>query len=188
MQEYKSMGTKKSIIIVIAFIFAVACVIGLVDLLFLWFYPGGISSEARMGQQRQERLLCETDFQALLEGCREISRMYAAGDLNKSEYMIRINPDPEVSKFPQVILDLEPTYVDIASDGKVQVELFGGFVHYGVCAYPENYKAPFSGFSYGDRELIDGLWYYDDGYLKNPEYAKKIETLLQKRIAISGIP
>jgi hypothetical protein len=180
------MGTKKSLIIVIAFPFAVACVIGLVDLLFLLFHPGGISSEAEKGQQRQERLLCETDYQALLEGCREISRMYAAGDLKKSQYMIRIEPDPEVTKFPQVILDLEPTYVDIQSDGMVQVELLGGFIHYGVCAYPENYKAPFSGFSHGDRELIDGLWYYDDGYVKNPKYSKKIEALLQKRITTSG--
>lgn len=186
MHEYKSMGTKKSIIIVIAFIFAVACVMGFVELLFLLFYPGGISSEARMGQQRQERLLCEIDFQALLEGCREISRMYVTGELKKSQYMIRIEPDPEVTKFPHVILDLEPTYIDIQNDGIVQVELFGGFVHYGIRAYPEDYKSPFSGFSYGDRELVDGLWYYDDGYIKNPEYAKKIEALLQKRITTSG--
>lgn len=181
------MGTKKSLIIVIAFTFVVACVIGFVELLFLLFYPGSISSDARMGQQRQERLLCETNFPALLEGCREISRMYAAGDLKKSHYMIRIEPDPEVSKFPRVILDLEPTYIDIANDGKVQVELFGGFVHFGVCAYPEDYKAPFSGFSYGDRELIDGLWYYDDGYVKHPEYSRKIETLLQKRITVGSV-
>lgn len=181
------MGTKKSLIIVIAFPFVVACVIGLVELLFLLFYPRGIFLEAKKGQQRQERLLCETDFQALLEGCREISRMYAAGELKKSQYMIRIEPDPDVSKFPRVILDLEPTYIDISSDGKVQVELYGGFVHFGVCAYPEDYKAPFSGFSYGDRELIDGLWYYDDGYVKNPKYSKKIEALLQKRITMGGV-
>jgi hypothetical protein len=28
--------------------------------------------------------------------------------------------------------------------------------------------------------------YYDYGYIKNPEYAKKIEALLQKRITTSG--
>lgn len=183
-----NMGTKKSLIIVIAFPFVIACVIGLVELLFILLHPSGIFLEAEKGQQRQERLLCETDFQALLEGCREISRMYATGELKKSQYMIRIEPDPDASKFPKVILDLEPTCVNIQGDGMVQVELLGGFVHYGVCAYPENYKAPFSGFSYGDRELIDRLWYYDDGYLKNPKYGEKIETLLQKRIATGGIP
>jgi len=179
------MGTKKSLIIVIAFPFVVACVLGLVELLFVLFHPRGIFSEAKKGQHRQERLLCETDFQALLEAGREISGMHSIGDLKKSRYMVRIIPDPETSKFPQVILDLEPTYIDIQSDGKVEVELLGGFVHYGVRAYPEDYKKPFSGFSYGDRELIPGLWYYDDGYVKNPKYPKKIEALLRKRIAIN---
>ena len=60
------------------------------------------------------------------------------------------------------------------------LEMLGGLVHFGVVAYTEDYqKPPFAGFKFGDRELIPGLWYYDDGY-NNPEYDKKFEALLQK--------
>ena len=38
----------------------------------------------------------------------------------------------------------------------------------------------YQSFGYGDKELIPRLWYYDDGYRDNPEYDKKIETLIQK--------
>jgi hypothetical protein len=60
------------------------------------------------------------------------------------------------------------------------IELHGGFLHYGVIAYPENYIKP-PGSEYGDRKLVDGLWYYDEDYKGNPKYQKKIEELLQKR-------
>jgi len=85
-------------------------------LLYLIFYLRScrlVIVEIKKGQQRQVRLLCETDHQALLEACREISRMFADGELKKYKYMVRINPDPEISSFPQVIIDLEPTYIDI---------------------------------------------------------------------------
>ncbi len=153
-------------------------------LLFTIFYLKAcreITIIIKKGQQRQVRLLCETDHQALLEACREISRMFAKGDLKKYEYMVRINPDPEISSFPQVIIDLEPTYIDIDPEGCVRVELYGGLDHYGVNAYTGDFKPPVSNFHYGDRKLIDGLWYYDDGYANNPKYyGKGIEELIQK--------
>jgi len=129
-------------------------------------------------QQRQVRLLSETDHQALLEACREISRMVARGDLKKSQYKVRKNPDPEISRFPQVILDLEPTYVFLDDDGRVMLEMYGGLYYYGVKAYPEDYKKPSSA-EYGDKELIPGLWYYEDDYERN-QNPKKIEELIQK--------
>jgi len=62
------------------------------------------------------------------------------------------------------------------------LEMMGGLDHFGVYAYPEDYKPPpHAGFELGDKKLIDGLWYYDDGYRGNPEYGKRIEALLQKR-------
>ena len=136
--------------------------------------------EASKAKQRQGRLLCQTDHQALLEACREISKMVAKGELKKHEYHVRINPDPEISSFPQPILDLEPTYIEIARNGQVKVELVGGLDHFGVNAYPEYFKPPVSNFHYGNRKLIDGLWYYDDGYHSNPKYGKVIEELIQK--------
>jgi len=136
--------------------------------------------EIKKARQREMRLLCETDHQALLKACREISRQVARGDLKKSQYWIRKNPDPETSRFPQVILELEATYINIDQDGRLMLELGGGLDHFGVYAYPEDYKYEEPISDHGDKELIPGLWFYADGYRESPEYQKKIDTLLQK--------
>ena len=87
---------------------------------------------------------------------------------------------PVVPEFPQPIMDLAPNYVYI-QDGYVKLEMYGGMDHLGVCAYPEDFEKPYTAFEYGNRELIEGLWYYDDEYFNNSTYDKKIELLLQKR-------
>lgn len=128
------------------------------------------------------RLLCETDHQELLEACRELSRRAAKGELKPGDYHVLIEPSPEASTFPQPILDLKPSYVYIYEDGGVRLEMLGGLGHFGVQAYPKEFNEPYANFRYGDRELIPGLWYYDDAHDDNPNYAKKkIEALLQKR-------
>jgi len=134
-----------------------------------------------MQNTRGYALLCETDHHSLLEACRELSRRAAKGDLRPGQYFVLIDRDPEASTFPQPILDLAPSYVYIYEDTGVRLEMLGGLGHFGVQAYPEDFKQPYADFRYGDRELIPGLWYYDDGYEGNPKYAKKIEALLQKR-------
>jgi hypothetical protein len=141
---------------------------------------GYIIKDVKKGKQREVRLLCETDHHVLLEACRELSRRVTTGDLKPQQYNVRLNPHPEASRFPQAILDLEPTYVIINPDGHVMVELHGGFLHYGVMAYPENYEKPIINFKYGDKELIPGLWYYDEDYDGNPKQQKRIEELIQK--------
>lgn len=153
-------------------------------LIFLFSYGKGygfILKEIKKGQQRQVRLLCDTDHQALLKACRELSRRASTGDLKTGHYRVRLNPHSEALHFPQPILDLEPSYVEIDSNGRVMVELYGAFDNFGVFAYPEDYRAPLSNFHYGDKKLIDGLWYYDSDYSeKNPKYQKKIDALIQK--------
>jgi len=59
--------------------------------------------------------------------------------------------------------------------------MLGGFGHLGALAYPEDFKEPWPNFKYGHKQLIPGLWYYDDGYDGNPKYDSKIEALLKKR-------
>lgn len=139
-----------------------------------------IITDVKKGKQRQVRLLCETDHKALLEACRELSRRVITGDMKPRQYNVRLDPHPEASRFPQPILDLEPTYVIIESNGCIIVELYGLFNHFGLYAYPEDFKEPFSNFEYGNKKLIDGLWYYDDGYREAQNYDKKIEALIQK--------
>ena len=122
-------------------------------------------------KQRKVHLLSETDHQALLEACRELSGRVSAGDLEANNYLFRYKPHPETLRFPQLILDLEPMRISIKDDRSIMVEMHGGFHHYGVIAYHEN-------FEYGDKKIIDGLWYYEDGY--NPSYNKWIEKMIQK--------
>jgi hypothetical protein len=132
---------------------------------------------------RRAHLLYETDHKALLEACRELAGRVRAGTLTPRMYGVRAAPDPEASTFPTPILDLKPNYVVVGSDGSVVVAVGGGFDAFGVKAYPENYKEPpFQGFKLGDKKLLDGLWYYDDGYEEmGPDYDKRIEALRPRK-------
>ncbi len=138
-----------------------------------------MKAEVERAQQRKVILLSETDHQALLEACRKLSREVNQGNLLAPErYMVRREPDPEVAQFPQAILDLEPMFVETETDGRIRVGMMGGIHHYGVIAYPENYEKPRDDFEFGDKKMIDGLWYYEDGY--NPKYDKWVERQLRK--------
>jgi len=64
-----------------------------------------------------------------------------------------------------------------------------------VCAFPEDYKRSRAElFRSGEKvwgiELIDGLWYYDEDFLRHPEHKKEVEELLKKRKAgdLSCVP
>ena len=142
--------------------------------------PFYIRRDVRQGKQRQVRLLCNTDYHVLLKACRHLSNRVAAGELKPGQYNVRVKSHPKSSQFPQPILDLEPTYFIIDARGIVTIELHGGFLHFGVTAYPEDYKNPF-GYEYGDKKLIDGLWYYDETYKGNPDYQKMIDEMIQRK-------
>ncbi len=162
----------------------VAFTIGTIGLAFFYLTPHGnffrlLMVHAQKHRQKRERLLSDTDHQALLEACREISREIFSGNLPPSRYFIYPEPVPEVSMFPQLILDLEPMFIETGSDGRVGVGMQGGWHHYGVIAYPVNFTKPCENFKYGDKRILDGLWYYEDDY--DEALDKRIEELLQKR-------
>lgn len=132
----------------------------------------------RMGQDAHRlrvRLLCDTDHQALLNACRELSSRVADGELRSGVYAAQ-----ELSRFPKPIPDLEPDHVTIDED-VVKVEMmYSGWTPLGVYAYRQGYPTRSPPFKYGDRELLEGLWYYDDGYRAHPDaYDKKIDALLR---------
>ena len=155
-----------------------------VGMAFLYLTPGGkflrfMKEAIKEDQQRKVRILSETDHQALLEACRKLSKEILTGNLAApNRYLFRYKPHPETLRFPQLILDLDPMFIETASDGRVGVGMLGGFHHYGITSYPENFEKPSDSFEYGDKKIIDGLWYYEDGY--NPRYNKWIEKLIQK--------
>jgi hypothetical protein len=91
-----------------------------------------------------------------------------------------MRPAGEIPELPRVILDLEPTYIEIDHHGSVMVELHGGMLHFGVIGYPEDFNPPYLGFDYGDKELIPGLWYYDDGYQDSSRHREEIDAMVEK--------
>jgi len=153
----------------------------------VYHFLSGVPLFSIVGPLRRARinLLCKTDHQVLLEACRELSRREASGELKAKRYHVYPPPDPEVSTFPRTILDLKPSTVTVDPGGVVMVAVVGGLDHFGVIAYPEGIEdiAPPPGIefgAYGDRKLIEGLWYYDDGYDNNPKYDKKISAWMEK--------
>ena len=168
----------RRIVIVAVVVLAVAAVVGYVGGDYL-LIRGFVFFGVRDAQRNRVSLLYETDHQALLNTCRELSAMVSKGELKPGEYYLHGSErHPAASRFPKPILELAPTYVYIDENDcrRVMVEMHGGFDHFGVEAYAEDYKKP-SYFEYRDKELIPGLWYYDEGYRENPEYEKVIEAL-----------
>ena len=129
------------------------------DALSYLFIRGLVFTSVSEFRKCQTRLLYETDHQALLQACRELSR------------------------FPHHILDLSPIAVSTKDNGCVWLEMYSGLGggRLGVIAFPEDYR-PARGFEDDHVEIVDGLWYYDDGLTGgDPEYKKEIEAMLKKR-------
>jgi hypothetical protein len=134
-------------------------------------------------QRRRVLLLCDTDHQVLLKAGREILNQAPKDRMNPQPDRIRVLGDigiPSGVEIPRAIQDLKPHVCLISLDGYLTLEMHGGMDHFGVRIYPEDYKEPDRYFKYGDRELLPGLWYYDDGYIHNPEYDKWIDKLINE--------
>jgi hypothetical protein len=144
-----------------------------------------IFREQRWMDSRRPVLLYQTDHQALLEACTELSKQVAAGELRTGQYRgySQIgNPDPETQLFPQPILDLKPMLVYIGKNRQVNL-IMSPTVAYGVRAHCNRFKRD-------DIELVPGLWYFDEDFEMHPEHKKEVEELLKKRKAgdSSGVP
>ena len=124
------------------------------------------------------RLLCKTNHRTLLEACQELAGQVKEGNLKPDEYRFRSWRSGAAGRFPEPIQALRPTYVLIDEDGRVTIEMFGGLTHFGVHAYPKDYKVRFPGFKYG--ELIPNLWYYDDEYQRDPQFDRSVSKLLER--------
>ncbi len=150
----------------------------------------------RHAHLRRVLLLCNTDHQALLKAGREILSQVPKDSLQLNPPLdaIRHLGDfkfgvPKGIQIPQAIRNLKPHACLISYDGYLTLEMqwvWGHskreMSHFGVQIYPEDYKEPESNFKYGDRELLPGLWYYDEGYLRNPEFDKLIEKLIEEHM------
>jgi hypothetical protein len=181
MKAYKANANKIVLGIVIGIVVA-SFVVGSVPALrwplfrILWDYA------IYRAQQRRVLLLHKSDHQALLEAGREILSQVPKDRLNPQpdgETYLGSFPVPKGIRIPQAIRDLKPHVVVVDYYGYLTLEMHGGIDHFGVRVYPEDFKEPHRNFIYGDSELLPGLWYYDDGYLHNPEYDKRIDGIIQ---------
>jgi hypothetical protein len=114
-------------------------------------------------EQARARLLCQANHRVLLEESRDVAKQFDAGLYVWS----RLSAE-EIARFPAVIRMLDPTYVSVDESGVVEIEVAAKQFPMGVRVYPEGYAKSHPEASYGDRKLLEGLWYYDQGYRDNP--------------------
>jgi hypothetical protein len=147
---------------------------GVIVTSILWFVKS-----KKEHSQRLERLICQTDYQALLAACRKLGDRVSSGNLKPGHYWVRVDREPKLPGLPQIIVNVEPIGVHIDSEGWVMLEM-GGIPSFGVVAYPGTSKA---GYSFqGDVELAPGLWYYDEDFNTGefPKHQERIEALIEK--------
>jgi hypothetical protein len=144
------------------------CVVSIVLLgSILLFTPGcalvGILVDVRESDRERANLLYNTDPLSLLEACRAImtNRHAFAKDPNMPgpDDPQTSCIDPRDPKVPPIIQSLHPSYI-VATDNDVELELHGGFDHYGVfvLSATNNTGRPADPF-----ELVPGLFYFDEG-------------------------
>ncbi len=139
-------------------------------------------------ERRLVHLLAETDWQALLDACRELSRHTAAGELKRTSYhlhsglplpwFVPYHRDPEAASLPPQILDVDPLGVYAEGGGQVLLMLWP-VPRESVVAYPENYMDR-DGYM-GAVELIPGLYFSEEHYGPNhPDLMEYINKLVEK--------
>ena len=173
------MDQRNKWILIVIIIGSFACGITVVA-----YYAVLISRDLNSMEARRPILLYETDHRELLKVFRELSKRIDAGLLETGSYRIHGVTAPESKKFPQLILDLDPLYVNLEKDGRAEM-IMSSVVMYGVVVYPEDFEGSLEGlYQYAKVwgfELIDGLWYYDEDFRKHPEHMKEVKELLKKR-------
>jgi hypothetical protein len=163
----------------ISFLLLVVALSAILAVIFrdhLAFLVGSLSS-----QGSRVHLLCKINHKALLKAGREILQQAPKPTTRTPDgwSVVDLKPIPENMRLPQVISDLRPSSIMVHSYGYLVIVLHGGMDHFGVHIYPEDFNSPSRFFKYGDRKIIDGLWYLDEDY-RFKDYDKRIDALLKK--------
>jgi hypothetical protein len=138
----------------------------------------------KLHQMRRIRLLYYTDHEELLQAGREIPSR-GPKDPKNYRYLGPMHidgfPVPRNVRIPKVVHKLKTHANLINFNGYVVLQMKEGVIGYGVKIYPESFKAPRSTyFRYGNKELLPGLWYYDEEYRHIPQYDKTIDYIIKK--------
>jgi hypothetical protein len=155
-------------------------------LLFIFAGPGLFVIGPFAARAAMIRLLCKTDHKALLEAGREVLSQVHIEPTPDGIRTLGAFPVPGQVKIPKAIRRLRPRGVLVSYDGYLIIMMSSAMDHFGVRIYPEGFQPPEPGFRYGDRKLLDGLWYYDEAYRHNPRFDEQIEALLRKAGKLHG--
>ncbi len=99
-------------------------------------------------EQRQRKLLYQTDHKALAQVGREM--------LNDTNRFAKF---PDHTNLPPILRDLDPSYGTFADDRSwMNVEMGGGFFHFGFTIYREGVTGG------GLKELVPGVWYHSEDH------------------------
>ena len=140
-------------------------------------------SSEKVLQRRRIRLLYYTDHEELLKAGRGILRQ-GPKDLKNYHYYGPMHidgfPVPGNVRIPKVVKKLRPHAVLINFSGYVVLQMHENVIErFGLRIYPEDFKTRSRYFSYGNKQLLPGLWYYDRDYHNNPRYDKVIDYVIQ---------
>ncbi|MBN1819053.1 MAG: hypothetical protein JW828_16965 [Sedimentisphaerales bacterium] len=173
----------KKTVVYVSLCFVVLCVV-------VWFLFNAFSDfitpePIKQINQIRVKVLYHTNHEELLKACRDKLATYnnsLPDEKIKNEGItttVKSGPgfgtgEDIPQKTHMKILDLKPTFVEI-SRKMIHLEMCTGFYSVSVSAFPDGVEG------FGDLKLIDGLWYSDDGFRKNPDFSKYLEQLKEYR-------
>ncbi|MCK5269345.1 MAG: hypothetical protein KAJ46_01115 [Sedimentisphaerales bacterium] len=123
--------------------------------------------------QRRILILYHTDHNALLKKCRKLMEEIKLDDIVTKPLDA---PDPQLKKFKHYrkkILNLNPTFVYVYPN-MVNIEMCVTSFSVSISAFPENVEG------WGDKKLLNGLWYNDKGYSMVSNFEKYLQSLKPK--------
>ena len=163
-------------------IITIALIVGFVLIKSKFSVPGFIDSGDHLEQQRRILLLYHTDHEALLKAGREVLRQGPRDPMNyrpRGPIHIHGFPVPRGVRIPKIIRKLRSYANLINFNGYFVLQMEQGVTGFGVKIYPEGFKTPNRYFRYGNREILPGLWYFDDKYGLEPGYDKRIDRMIK---------
>jgi hypothetical protein len=165
---------KVRIIVRVVRLILVLCIVGLVSRSCV-----GLVAYVVKADRSRTRLLCQTDYQVLLVACRDLLKQ-------QKEDRVFVLDDPDASaavqRFPKPLLDLAPRAIIVQPDERVIIQMVGGGLRssLGIYAYVEGFEKANPHYPFGNRRLIEGLWYFDDQYNDDPSYDKVIDKIIEE--------
>jgi len=125
---------------------------------------------------RRRLVIYETDHQALLEACRKVIIDTREGRWIEGRMYDFLGNEAAMSQWlPPALSQLKPTRI-IPYKDYLRIQMLGGIIgNAGVIAFMDDAGVEPS--EYGDIQLIDGLWYYDDCYDTEDDWDKHIASL-----------